>query len=113
MLSSLSRVRKLLVLASLRRISVSVCCTSRWLMTWTVGSVGAGVVMIFLAQKRVVAWRQAVIVAPVIRPWRLALSGNRKQEVAPCCAMRIGSDMSFSKVQWTTGLEPIDRKSVV
>eukprot|EP01136_Pigoraptor_vietnamica_P009564 Opistho-1_new@46227 len=32
---SLSRRRKLLVLASLRRMSVSLCCTSGWSMRWT------------------------------------------------------------------------------
>ena len=40
--SSLSKRRKLLVLASLRRISVSLCWTSGWVMWWTKGSAFMG-----------------------------------------------------------------------
>src|SRR6478752_6793729 len=58
--SSLSRRRKLLVLASLLRISESLCCTSGWSMTWTL----PWVAMVFFLENGSVACnlqgRQAV-----------------------------------------------------
>jgi hypothetical protein len=37
-----------------------------------------------------------VPVAPVTRPWRLARAGSMQDSIAPCLAIRIGSDMGFS-----------------